>query len=248
MADRDRTNRKSLLGVGLALLTTAMILLPGASMTSAQSTGGIGGAILELVPNRTKRSDSATFPLLNAIPDGANGSTFYVEGVVYLNRTVRADCSINPDTDEDVVLQDDGRRVGVWRIWGVRTGATSTTQTTGGITGSPNSLTGGKVYAVNMAVDLEGYNGTLQFQGTLGRVFGAIESAGHPPSDILAITGGTGTFRSASGDGVLTPLVVGGGISGATPCPAGTNGAGGFQLFLKEGNKLPRFSNLIPAP
>jgi hypothetical protein len=103
------------------------------------------------------------------------------------------------------------------------------------------SISGGRFAVVNMSIDLEGFNGTLQLQGTLGRVFGLIESAGPSfpgiPTDILAITGGTGSFRSASGDATITPLI----DSNRNNC---LNGA--FQVALKEAPKPPRFGNVIP--
>jgi hypothetical protein len=224
MAERTRTNRSRQFGVGLvlALLMTAVILLPGASTTSAQSTGGFSGAILDLVPTGTTISAATT---------GASGGAFFVQGLVFENRSVLGNCSL-----------DGSDSVGVWRMWGVRAPAPSTTNSVG----SPISTSGistGNVAVVNMSIELRGFNGTLEFQGTLGRVFGAIESAGNPATDLLAITGGTGTFRGASGDAVVTPRI---NTTTNVACAAGTEGAGGFQLFLKETFKGPRFTNIIP--
>ena len=197
MADKSRTNRKSLLGVGLAFLMTLMILLPGASTTSAQSTGGFGGAILELVPTGNTISG-----ITLSTPTNPTGSTFYIEGIVYRNRTVSRTCTISDLGKTPVAEDQDGGIVGRWRLWGVRTAGPAPTSGVGQPL-SNSGISGGNVAVVNMSVELEGFNGTLQFQGTLGRVFGAIESSATVVSDTLAITGGTGTFRSASGDGVL---------------------------------------------
>lgn len=263
MAYRSRKNCDRQFGVGLMLaaLMLGVILLPGASTTSAQSgAGAFQGAILELVPTNPNPT-AANTNIISTVTAGAVGSSFYIEGTVYRNRTVQADCTINALGNTPVSEDQDGGIVGKWRMWGVRTAQKTNdpipTVPTSNV-GQPissTSISGGNIAVVNMSVELEGFNGTLQFQGVLGRDFGAIESAGHLASDILAITGGTGTFRGASGDGVLTPLVVNSTITGtppfptiATPCPAASAGAGGFQLFLKEGFKPPRFTNVIPAP
>lgn len=230
MADRARTNRNRRFGIGvvLALLMTGVILLPGASTTSAQ--GAFAGAILELIPDAGTSISQAT----------AGTGTFIIQGTVFENRSVAADCSNHSDS------------IGRWTMWGVRLGgATGTTKA-----GDPlpaNSISAGNAAVVNMSLTLKGFNGTLEFQGTLGRAFSAIDSAGHLTSDTLAVTGGTGTFRSASGDAIITPLVVNATITGtppfpatATQCGAATDAAGGFQLFLREGNKSPtRFGNVL---
>lgn len=259
MSNKARTNRTRRFSIGLvlALLMTTVISLPGASTTSAQSgSGSFQGAILELVPTSPAPGNS-----IAAVTSGAVGTSFYIEGTVYRNRTVRADCSISTLGNTPVSEDQEGGIVGKWRMWGVRTGQKTNdpipTVPTSNV-GQPvasTSISSGNIAVVNMSVELEGFNGTLQFQGVIGRDFGAIESAGHLASDILAITGGTGTFRGASGDGVLTPLVVNGTITGtppfptvATPCPSSSAGAGGFQLFLKEGFKPPRFTNILPIP
>jgi hypothetical protein len=242
MTDKARTNRKRQFGVGLvlALLMMGVILLPGANTTSAQSTGAFGGAILDLVPTNPNPSTPNTTNTIAAVTSGAAGTSFFIQGLVFQNRAVQGDCSISPIN---------GDPVGQWTMWGVRNGATLPA----GAVGDPVSNSGisaGNIAFFNMSVELRGFNGTLHFQGTLGRVFGAIESAGHPATDLVAIVGGTGTFRSASGDGVITPFVLNGPtsiINGSGPCPATSAAAGAFQLFLKEGNRFPRFSNLIPS-
>src|SRR5205085_4190829 len=79
--------------------------------------------------------------------------------------------------------------VGTVRIWGVSDG-------TGGL-------------AANVNIDLQSFNGTLTGQGT---IFNIVVDALHPGQpvntdlchpfgdDLIAITGGTGTFRGANGE------------------------------------------------
>ena len=244
MAERARTNRRRQLGIGLvlALLMTAVILLPGASTISAQSGGGFGGAILELIPT-SGTSISQAITQATAPTATTPGGLFFVQGIVFRNRSTSPSCAvINADLNVPVTEDESGLQVGVWRMWGVRAPAPAATNSVG----SPVSNSGistGSVAVVNMSVELAGFNGTLEFQGTLGRVFGAIESAGKPASDLLALVGGTGTFRGASGDALITPLV---NTTTNVACAAGTFGAGGFQLALKETFKGPRFTNIIP--
>jgi len=168
---------------------------------------------------------------------------FYIEGFVFTNRTVSRTCTISDLGNTPVIEDQEGGRVGRWRMWGVRTAGPGTTSGVGQPL-STSGISAGNVAVVNMSVELEGFNGTLQFQGVLGRVFGLIESSATIVSDVLAITGGTGTFRSASGDAIITPLV---NSTTNVACAAGTAAAGGFQLALREGNKNPtRFGNVFP--
>lgn len=278
----SRIKGKRLFGLGMALtlLVTAGIWQASVQTGQAQSVGAFRGAILELAPPDPQgtRTFGKISDVIKATPVGG---TFYLEGNVYMNRTV-VNCALPAKKATDTGSVEDlvsasfdpvtkvvsfdglGRRVGVYRVWGVvrnpANGAgTTSTGSTGGQAG--NNLTGTNIASVNISLDLESYNGTIQLQGTIGRVFGAIESAadpqpqpappliGHPLTDILAITGGTGTFRGASGDADLTPLTTdltnppsSANIAGQTRCSADF-----FQIALREAPKLPtRFTNLFP--
>lgn len=206
--------------------------------SSAQSTGGFGGAVVELVPVGPQT-------ISQMLASTTAGGAFYMEGNAFLNRTV-SKCQVPAGATDLVNFSEDpdkpGKRVGVWRMWGVvrkDPAASADTNSTGpGSAGqTANNISGGTVAVVNMSIDLESFNGTIQLQGTLGRVFGALESAGHPLTDILAVTGGTGTLRSASGDAQITPLTDASGTACST--------LGAFQVALQESPKLPRFGNVL---
>lgn len=228
-------NRTIALMAIFALFISLIVWQGNTPVSNAQSTGAFGSAIIELIPTGSSITGQTT---INGVLSQTGSGPFYIEGVVVQNRTV-SNCAVS---GTDLRFNFGGTRVGIWRMWGFRTegaGLNAATPPT-------NSLTGGRVAVVNMSIDLESFNGTIQLQGTLGRVFGAIESAGPAipgnPTDILAITGGTGTFRSASGDATITPLV----DSTRAICPTGTTAVGGFQVALKESPRLPRFGNIIP--
>lgn len=80
------------------------------------------------------------------------------------------------------VFSLEGEEVGIVRIWGVKTLEGTTTIST-----------------INANFELPGFNGTLTAQGTLTRaVVDAISR-----DDLVAITGGTGTFRGANGEATI---------------------------------------------
>jgi hypothetical protein len=229
---RTRKNRFGAILVALSFL----VLLCSASPAFAQSAGGgFGGAILELGPP----SNDTVKNIISATP--LNGA-FYAEGLVYLRGTVQ-NCAVSDASKSSVFLFGDGRIIGVYKIWGIKRVATTDVTTVVGGTG--NNLTGVTEAGVNMSIDLGSFNGTLQLQGTIGRVFGSIETGntnppiianpgfppvGHPLTDILAVTGGTGTFRGASGDALLTPLTSeANNTTGSFPCAGGF-----FQVTLNE--------------
>jgi hypothetical protein len=225
----NRTNRSFMVGVMMMLLSL-FVLQANASTARAQSTGSFGGAILDLVP-------ASGSTISNTLSTGSAGA-FLITGNVYLRGTA-SNCAAIPSPDVFVNFADGARRVGTWRMWGYRLDPALNTPSTSSAT-NPNlvNISGGRLAVVNMSIDLDSYNGTIQLQGTLGRVFGAIESTGHPLTDILAITGGTGTYRSASGDATLTPVT---NQAGDANCASGA-----FQVALLEGSKGPRFGNVFP--
>lgn len=85
------------------------------------------------------------------------------------------------------------------RIWGVK-----------------QLVDGATVATVNMNFELPSFNGTLTAQGTLSDVI----TDGISGDDVFAITGGTGTFRGANGEGTIR-----------------NNGDGTFTFRLKEAKR-----------
>jgi len=85
------------------------------------------------------------------------------------------------------------------RIWGVK-----------------QLINGHTVATVNLNFELPSFNGTLTGQGTLSDVI----VDGISGDDVFAITGGTGTFRGANGEGTLR-----------------NNGDGTFTFRLKEAKR-----------
>lgn len=79
----------------------------------------------------------------------------------------------------------DGPEVGVVRVWGVKTTEGSTTVST-----------------INANFELPVLNGTFTAQGTLTRAVVDFISG----DDLVAITGGTGTFRGANGEATIRDI------------------------------------------
>jgi hypothetical protein len=204
------------LGLGrnrsLSLVSALMFFLgvcafqANAPLVSAQN---VSNSILEVVPATP----------LSSVATGAQG-TFFVEMPVFLNRTVNtSNCTVSaPDS-----FFIGGNMVGTLRIWGVRTGGSTgnVTNTTAGT--QATNVTNTAIAVVNMSLDLPSFNGTIEMQGTLGRIRQDFEnlvnfgvSTGQPPTvqgaliplqDVVAITGGTGVFRAATGEATLSPLL-----------------------------------------
>ena len=97
------------------------------------------------------------------------------------------------------VFSPDGEEVGVVRVWGVKH-----------LEGSQTIST------LNANYELPGYNGTIAAQGTLAREVVDILDR----DDVVAVTGGTGTFRGANGEATLH-----------------NNGDGTFTFRLKEAKR-----------
>ena len=99
-----------------------------------------------------------------------------------------------------VTTQDgEGGDGDVVRIWGVK-----------------QLVNGHTVATVNINIELPSFNGTLTGQGTLQDVI----VDGISGDDVFAITGGTGTFRGANGEGTVR-----------------NNGDGTFTFRLKEAKR-----------
>lgn len=199
---------------GLSLISALMLFLgvcyfqANAPSVSAQN---VSNSILEVVPATP----------LSSVASGAQG-TFFVEMPVFLNRTVNtSNCTVSTDAQQSFFVG--GNMVGTLRIWGVRTGGnTGNVSNTAAGTQATN-VTNTAIAVVNMSLDLPSFNGTIEMQGTLGRIRQDFEnlvsfgvSTGQPPTvsgaliplqDVVAITGGTGVFRGASGEATLSPLL-----------------------------------------
>jgi hypothetical protein len=222
MISRRRNFYRSLAIMWLMICLWQTYPLP----VQAQSGGGFASAMVDLVP-------ASGSTISSALSTGGAGA-FFISGNVYLRGTANNCAAIS---SPDAFVNFGGSRVGTWRMWGFRLDPAQNAPQTNSATGQPlNNISGGRTAVVNMSIDLDSYNGTLQLQGTLGRVFDIIDSTGHSLTDVLAVTGGTGTFRSASGDATLAPVTDASGVN----CSSGA-----FRVTLKEGAKAPRFGNLF---
>lgn len=228
MTKRSGLNRKRCVGV----LSTLVLFVGFCFMQSippSVSAQGVSNSILEIVP---------TTPL-SSVASGAQGS-FYAEAPIFLNRTVNtSDCTIDDSAQSSFF--EGGNLVGTARIWGFRTGV-STGNATGLAAGSQaTNLTDTSLAVVNVSLDLPSFNGTIEMQGTLGRnrqnfenLFnsGGIGQRSVPLQDTLAITGGTGVFRGATGEATLTPLltaVTSGNVTTNVNCSTGA-----FRLTISQ--------------
>jgi hypothetical protein len=169
----SRINGKRLLGVGmvLTLLVTVGIWQVSVRTGQAQSVGGFNG--LKIVV------EGITATQLTSAASAAAGTAFFREGEAF---TIG-----NRGTDGCSFASDES--VGTVKIWGVSTGD-------GGL-------------AANMNIDLGSFNGTLAGQGTIFKIVVDGLHPGQPVNtdpchpfgdDIIAITGGTSTFRGANGE------------------------------------------------
>ena len=214
---------RHLLGVALLGLFGLGIWHINAASTSAQ--GGFGGAMLDLVPVGTT--------VANALGTGSPGE-FFISGNVYQLKTVTCATTAAP-SDSFVNFTPGATRVGTWRMWGFRSSEPVLTNSVSGQ--AFNNISAGKPAAVNMTIHLDSFNGTLELQGTLiGGTLVPGQLVSQPVSDVLAITGGTGTFRSASGDATITPISDANGVNCAN---------GSFRLVLTESSRPPRFGNVV---
>jgi hypothetical protein len=217
--------KRRLLGLSLLLcLVGPGIWHINAPAISAQ--GGFGSAKLDLVPIGTT--------IATTLGTGSPGE-FFISGNVYQAKTVTCGTTASA-SDSFVNFAIGATRVGTWRLWGFRS---SEPVITNSVSGLPfNNISAGKPAAVNMTIHLDSFNGTLELQGTLlGGTLVPGEILSQPLTDVLAVTGGTGTFRSASGDATITPIADANGAN----C-----GNGAFRIVLTETPRPPRFGNVIP--
>jgi hypothetical protein len=181
----SRIKGKRLLGLGmvLTLLVTVGVWQGSVQTGQAQSTGGFNG--LKIVVD-INLADLATAAAAN------QGTAFYKEGDAFTIGSRGSDgCAFAGD-----------EKVGTVRIWGV-----STLAGTEGTGGNPTQ----HALAVNVNIDLPGFNGALAGQGTLFNVVvdalhqtpptAPVADACHPfGDDLIAITGGVAGFRGANGE------------------------------------------------
>ena len=230
MKNRSGLNRTRCLSVlsALVFLLSACFLQANPPSVSAQ---GLSNSILEVVP---------TTPL-SSITSGAQG-TFYVEAQVFLGRTVNtSNCTISAAAQDSFF--NGGNMVGTMRIWGVRTGA-STGNASNAIVGtSATNLSNTALAVVNVSLDLPSFNGSIEMQGTLGQNRQNFENliansgigvptSSLPLQDTLAITGGTGVFRGASGEATLTPLLTA--VTSGTTTNNVNCSTGAFRITLSQ--------------
>lgn len=130
--------------------------------------------------------------LFDIVPDAsplstlpAPGSTFLLTGKVFEFRSVNpATCALSA-----------GDQIGVWRAWG--------------------QVTADGRVLINQSLQLDALNGSIELQGTSGVTLALSPAApavlgtnGPPftgPSETVAVTGGTGTYRSMIGEAHIRP-------------------------------------------
>lgn len=128
--------------------------------------------IFDIVP------DAAT---LSTLP--ATGNTFYLQGKIYPFRSVNvATCAF---------ISASPRQIGIWRAWG-------------------QVADDGRL-VLNQSLVLDAMGGTIELQGTTGvllangqaspAIAGDLNGPTTGPSEVLAVTGGVGSYRGLSGEG-----------------------------------------------
>lgn len=137
--------------------------------------------VFDIVPEFSTLTD---LPSTATLPDA--GATFYVEGTIYPFR------SVNTATCE---LRANARALGTWRAWG--------------------SVARDGRLVLNQSLTIESVHGTLEVQGTTGNVLGtggatpAILGTNREPftgpTEVHAVTGGAGVYRSLNGEAHIRP-------------------------------------------
>ena len=127
--------------------------------------------IFDIVP------DAAT---LSTLP--ATGSTFYLQGKVYPFRSVNvATCAFNTATP---------RVLGTWRAWGE-------------VADDGRLVTNHSLLLDSMGgtIELQGVTGVLLANGQASPATSDLNGPTTGPSEVLAVTGGVGTYRGLNGEG-----------------------------------------------
>lgn len=187
---KSKINGKSIFGLGVmfVLLTAVLFWQVSVQEGQAQSGGGFNHAIVT-----AKMDGSVSLASLASAVSGEN-ATLTAGGVLF------SDVNLTHTPADD-------QEVGRIRIWGTRKTDTVFSDLANG---SPVSVA---IAHVNISIELPGFNGTLQAQGTLSDVVNdglhgktVISPAGvltFNGDDVVAITGGTGTFRGANGEATI---------------------------------------------
>lgn len=184
--NKSRINRKRLLSLGtlVALLMTVGVWQVTLQNAEAQSTGGFNGAKVVV--------EGIAVTALTSAAAAAPGTAFYQTGTLFV--ATRKGCpsgagAIFVRDDSFPTVPDDGS-VGHIKMWGVSAG--------------------GNALAVNVNIELPGYNGVLVGQGTLFNVVVDALHASDPTKpcqpfgdDIIVITGGSAGFRGANGEAAV---------------------------------------------
>lgn len=228
-------NRSGLKRTRCLSVLSALVLFLGVGFLQTTPTSvsaqSLSNSILEVVPSTP----------LSSITSGGQGQ-FYLEAQVFLNRTVNtSDCTVATSLQDSFF--NGGNLVGTMRIWGMRTGA-NTGNATNTVAGTQaTNLSNTALAVVNISLDLPSFNGTLEMQGTLGKNRQNFENlitnsgiglptTALPLQDTLAITGGTGVFRGASGEALLSPLLTA--VTSGTTTNNVNCSTGAFRLTLSQ--------------
>ncbi|HSE98654.1 MAG TPA: hypothetical protein VLD57_10355 [Blastocatellia bacterium] len=172
MSIKQKLNRRRTLRSVMMLSILPALLFCQVSIPegSAQTVTGIE-FVFDIVPDE---------PTLSSLP--ATGGTFYLQGKVYFFRSVnQATCEFNTSSP---------RQLGTWRAWG---------------TVADN----GRV-VLNQSLFLDSMRGTIELQGTTGVTLGSqpaapaipgnITGPTTGPTEVLSVTGGTGSYRAINGE------------------------------------------------
>ena len=161
---------KSRMSLTLKLMLPLVLLICQFSAPTTAAQLGIE-FIFDIVP------DAAT---LSTLP--ATGNTFYLQGKIYPFRSVNvATCAF---------ISSSPRQIGIWRAWG-------------------QVADDGRL-VLNQSLVLDAMGGTIEVQGTTGVLLANGQASpailGEPngpttgPSEVLAVTGGVGSYRGLSGE------------------------------------------------
>jgi len=164
------------LGAFLILLLTVVTVQLNAPLATAQSAGEFASGIFVVIPDPAPTS---------VMPGKSVATTFYLQGKIYGFRTVnQADCSLI-DADEP--------QLGTWHAWGevAANGRLVIHHTF-------------NLFALNGAFEAQGITGITMANGAATAV-GATGSAATGPSEVLAIVGGSGTYKGLNGQVNIRP-------------------------------------------
>jgi hypothetical protein len=172
----ETLNRRRLLNIVIVLVFLAVPYILQFNVQVNAAQGGFSGGVFDIVPDS---------PVLSSLP--SQGTPVFLTGKVYPFRTVnQATCTPVPASVASI---------GIWRAWG-------------------QVAENGRL-VLNQSLELDALNGVLEIQGPTGLIsaFGDPTPAvpgttGEPftgPSEVVAVTGGVGTYRGANGEAQIRP-------------------------------------------